>query len=124
MASDPYGFPASAPSGGTAPTGTNDGGALSQVLWLGVGSSMCAAIGPCLCYLPFVAAIPMGVLAVLRARPYRQTGSELERSVATVAMASGATGAGLGVLAVLAFLAYMIFFAFAAMAGGDILSDM
>ncbi len=118
MANDPYGFPEATPGGAPA----ND--ELSKVLWMGVGSVLCAAVGPCLCYLPYLAGIPLGVLAVIRARSFRDRGSALERTAANVAMASGITGAALGVLVVLAMLAYMLFLAVAAMAGGELFSGM
>jgi hypothetical protein len=119
VANDPYGFPEAAPSGG-APADDE----LSKVLWMGVGSAICAAVGPCLCYLPYLAGVPLGVLAAMRARRFRDRGSALERTAANVAMASGITGAALGVLVVLTILAYMLFLAVAAVAGGELFSDM
>jgi hypothetical protein len=119
MANDPYGFPESSNNGATP--GADE---LSKALWMGVGSAMCAAVGPCLCYLPYVAGIPLGVLAALRARSFRDRGSPLERTAANVAMASGITGAALGTLMVLALIAYMVFIAVAAMAAGDLVTDM
>ncbi len=100
MSSDPYGYEEQSPP---APAD------LSRVLWYGVGALLCAAVGPCLCYLPYLAAIPLGWMAIQGSKAARSSAVPLERTVGSVAQTSGAVGLGFGVLAILGVTLYGLF---------------
>ncbi len=54
MSQDPYGYSDSA-----APAAATDSTA-SWALWSGVIAAMCAALGPCTCYMSYFLAVPAG----------------------------------------------------------------
>ena len=101
MSNDPYGYTEEAPA---APAD------LSRVLWYGVGALLCAALGPCLCYLPYIAAIPLGWMAIQQSKAARASAVPLERTVGSVAQTSGVVGLAFGVLALSAIAIYALIF--------------
>ena len=101
MSNDPYGYTEEAPA---APAD------LSRVLWYGVGALLCAALGPCLCYLPYIAAIPLGWMAIQQSKAARVSAVPLERTVGSVAQTSGVVGLAFGVLALSAIAIYALIF--------------
>ncbi len=103
MASDPYGFQ-------LGKNGPPPDAELPRALWFGIGSLGAAAVGPCLCYVPFLAAIPLGLLAVRDARRFSNSAEPLERTVSTAAVTAGGIGAGISVLGILLAIGYLIFF--------------
>ena len=117
MSNDPYGY------ADEAPRGPAD---LSRVLWYGVGALICAAIGPCLCYLPYLAAIPLGWMAIQQSKAARASAVPLERTVGNVAQTSGIIGLAFGVLAILGVTLYALFLGGALALGalGDTFEDV
>ena len=101
MSNDPYGY------GEETPAAPAD---LSRVLWYGVGALLCAALGPCLCYLPYIAAIPLGWMAIQQSKAARASSVPLERTVGSVAQTSGVVGLAFGVLALSAIVIYALIF--------------
>jgi hypothetical protein len=101
MSNDPYGY------GEETPAAPAD---LSRVLWYGVGALLCAALGPCLCYLPYIAAIPLGWMAIQQSKAARASAVPLERTVGSVAQTSGVVGLAFGVLALSAIVIYALIF--------------
>ncbi|MDP2317584.1 MAG: hypothetical protein Q8P41_32160 [Pseudomonadota bacterium] len=85
MASDPYGFP------DTAAGGASSGAAIVS-LWTGIAALVCGVVGPCLCYLPWFAALPLSVVALwygTQAKQAPASGEGLD-AAATAGLVSGA----------------------------------
>lgn len=99
MTKDPYGYAASA-----APTGN-----ASQALWSGVGSLVAAMVAPCLCYLPFLLAIPLGGWAMWSGWGARQSADPNERSLAWAGMITGGLGLGWSLMIFVAVGLYLLF---------------
>ncbi len=117
MASDPYGFaesPAPAAASGSA----------TQALYAGVFALVCAAVGPCFCYGPYLLALPAGAYALYNGSRVPSASDELgaaEKSMANVGMLAGGVAASLALLVVLLVGVYTVLVFIGAMAGG--LSD-
>lgn len=112
MPQDPYGFPDAAPAGAGAGTAGGDGvdPAAMTSMWSGVISTVCAAAGPCLCYAPYLAALPLGVYAIYTGVQTRKVASDdASRSLGMAGIVSGAFGAGISALFLLAVMAYVAF---------------
>lgn len=107
MAQDPYGFtPAAAGS-------SVGGGSASLAMWLGVGAAMLSSVGICFCYLPYVAAFPMGVAAMWygsRAMSGASAGDDAGRSMATAGMLSGLLSALISGTFLLFIAAYLLLY--------------
>jgi len=54
--SDPYGYPDALP---------DDGGSAITGMWCGIGAALCAALGPCSCYMSYLPALPLGIVAMV-----------------------------------------------------------
>ena len=99
MGSDAYGCTDTA-----APRG--DSRALST-MWIGIGACILGAVSPCLCYLPWVIAFPMGCVGLYRSlRADRSTLSATGKAVADAAMVTN----GLVVAFGLIFLGFLLFY--------------
>lgn len=110
---DPYGYVETAPP----PTG----GLAAQAMYAGVFALICAAMGPCLCYVPYLAAIPLGGYALYAGSQVRSTGDALgaaEGAMATGGMIAGGVAAMLGMFVVLLGAAYFVL-VFGAIAMGN-----
>lgn len=97
MPPDPYGYP--------DPEGTRSDPTF--VLWGGVAALILSCVGPCMCYLPNLVALPVGVWAVWAGTRQKATGPE--RNLVTAGMVTGGIGALLSTLLLLMILAYLIF---------------
>jgi hypothetical protein len=99
MAQDPYGH-------------RSDEGDASVAMWVGTISALCAALGPCSCYMTYLVAFPLGLYAVYAGFQSREGSGPTDsagRSMAMAGMVSGAISAAIGGL-ILGFIAiYLIF---------------
>jgi hypothetical protein len=100
----------------TDPYGWNDTGAkaddASRAMWYGVSAAVLASFGPCLCYVPYFAALPLGIMALVSgSRALRGGGptDENERAMATAGVLSGATSSALGAMVIVTALLYVAF---------------
>ena len=101
--SDPYGY-ADAPT--AAPTGQ-----AVQSMYAGLFALICAAVGPCLCYVPYLVALPLGGYAIFAGSQVRGGSDALaasEKAMATGGMIAGSVAVLLAVLIMLFVAAYVI----------------
>jgi hypothetical protein len=113
MASDPYGFAES--------PGASANGSASQALYAGVFSLVCAAVGPCFCYGPYLLALPAGAYALYSAVRVPAGTDELgaaEKSMANAGMLAGGVAVALSLLLVAVFFLYTVLVIIGAVAGG------
>lgn len=96
--SDPYGY---------ADPNAASAGQASQALYAGVFALICAAVAPCLCYMPYLAALPLGGYAIF-VGSQAQRGDPSERTMATAGMLAGGVAAVLSLMVILGVVAYMI----------------
>ncbi len=99
---DPYGY--SEP----APLST---GSATQALYAGVFALICAAIAPCLCYMPYLMALPLGGYAMYAGSQVRGGGDALSTSESTMAtggMIAGAVASMLSLTVLLLVVGYFI----------------
>lgn len=112
MSADPYGF-AEAPAASA--------GAATQALYSGVLALVCAAVGPCFCYAPYLVALPAGAYAVYKGAKVPSGRDELssaEKSMASAGMVAGGVAAALSLMVMLLIGAYALFVGLAVVAGG------
>lgn len=84
MSQDPYGYSDSA-----APTQAGDSTA-TWALWSGVVAAMCAALGPCTCYMSYFMAVPAGFAGLYYGWLGSTSGSTgLARSASTAGLMAG-----------------------------------
>ena len=84
MAQDPYGF-----SDSVAPTVAGDSTA-TWALWSGVVAAMCAAMGPCTCYMSYFMAVPAGFAGLYYGWIGSTSGATgLARSASTAGLMAG-----------------------------------
>lgn len=98
---DPYGYVETAPS---------YSGQATQAMYAGVFALICAAMAPCLCYIPYLAALPLGGYALYAGSQVRGGTDALagaESSMATGGMIAGGVAALLSLMVLLLFGAYM-----------------
>ena len=82
MASDPYGFPDSAPGGA-------DSSAPSLAIWTGMGAALAAAMGPCTCYTAYVLALPLSLVAIWYGWQGYKSTVPFERSASAAGLIGG-----------------------------------
>lgn len=102
MAQDPYGFDESAPATGRADDAP-------RAMWLALGAAFLGSIGICFCYLPYLAALPMGIYAAyLGSRALNHAKDEPTRTMANAALVSGMLSTGVNAMFSLFFLIYAL----------------
>ncbi len=106
---DPYGY-ADSPA---APTHQ-----ASQAMYAGVFALICAAIAPCLCYAPYMVALPLGGYAVYAGSQVQRGADASERAMGTAGILAGVVAAGLSAVVMAAVAAYVIL-VFGLIAVGD-----
>lgn len=79
----------------------------SQAMYAGIGALVMAAVGPCLCYLPYMLALPLGGYAVFAGSQVRSADSS-ERAMGVGGMVAGGFAALLSGLFLFAIAAYMV----------------
>ena len=82
MASDPYGFPDSAPGG-------TDSSAPSFAIWTGMGAALCAAMGPCSCYMSYFMAVPLSLAAIWYGWQGYRSSVPIERTASVAGLLGG-----------------------------------
>lgn len=111
MANDPYGYRDSSEG-----ARYSDAEA-STAMWTGVISALCAAIGPCSCYVTYLIAMPLGLYAMWAGWQTREGAGPNDhagRSMAAAGILSGAIGALIGGLFLAFIAAYFVFIFFVA----------
>ncbi|MES2644979.1 MAG: hypothetical protein V4850_36165 [Myxococcota bacterium] len=86
MAPDPYGFEDSAPTGGSS------GDDASRAMWFSLSSALLAAVGICGCYVPYFAALPLGIYGAYLGQRALSTTTLTDtngRSMATAGLVAG-----------------------------------
>jgi hypothetical protein len=111
VAQDPYGFPDAAPAEG-APAG-----AASTAMWAGVAALICGLMGPCTCYMTYLVAMPLSVVALYFGSKGLSSSIEAERASAGAGMVSGGVALLFSLLFVVGVSLYMAFVVFAIAAG-------
>lgn len=97
---DPYGFPESTPeSSGSSPL---------LALWCGAGASLCMAIGPCMCYMPYLFAFPLTFLAIIYGWRGYTSLSGFEKQTAMVGLVMGLVCGMLLSVFILMIVAYLV----------------
>jgi hypothetical protein len=99
---DPYGFPESTPE-------SSNGSAPLLALWCGVGASLCMAVGPCMCYMPYFLAFPLTFLAILYGWKGYTSLAGLEKQTAMAGLLMGLVCGILLLFFTLMIVAYLIF---------------
>lgn len=103
MSQDPYGFPEAAPAAGAAD--------VSTALWLGVASALLAAVGVCMCYVPYFIALPVGAYGAYKGYQALATVTDArDRTMATVALVAGTISTVISGIFAVFILAYAVFF--------------
>ena len=108
---DAYGYAESTPAANTN---------ASQAMYAGVFALMCAALGPCLCYVPYIAALPLGGYALWAGSQVRAGSDPLataESTMATGGMLSGGVALLLSMMVVLLVGGYILLLVFVGLAG-------
>lgn len=112
MAQDPYGF-----SDTAAPASAEDGTA-SWALWSGVAAALCAAVGPCTCYMTYLLAIPAGFAGVYFGWKGATSGATgLSRSASTAGLVAGIIALIPSMLIVIGLTLYVVIIFVALLAG-------
>lgn len=114
MSADPYGF-----AEGEAPRSS---GQDVQALYAGIGALIAAAVGPCVCYVPYVVALPLGAWAVYTGWRLRASGGTAAPSEAALihgAMLSGGVAVLLCTLVLFLVCVYALFLGAAVLLGQD-----
>ncbi|MFN7144967.1 MAG: hypothetical protein ACK4YP_14415, partial [Myxococcota bacterium] len=100
---DPYGFPESTPGAG--------GGDVTTALWLGVASALLAAVGVCMCYVPYFIALPVGAYGAYKGyQALASVTDARDRTMATVALVTGSISAVISAIFAVFVIAYAVFF--------------
>jgi hypothetical protein len=112
VSQDPYGFPDAAPAEG-APAG-----AASTAMWSGVAALICGVLGPCTCYVTYLAALPLSIVALYFGSKGLASASEAERASASAGLVSGGVSLLISLLILLAVALYAAFIVFVIAAEG------
>jgi hypothetical protein len=99
MAQDPYGY--------TESVSTSPENAASTAMWSGVISVICAMMGPCMCYFPYMIAWPLGAYAMYSGYAAYQNAQGHERNMAMAGLVTGTAAFSLTTLVLLAIIAYI-----------------
>jgi hypothetical protein len=73
-----------------------------------MAAALAASIGPCVCYLPYLVAIPLGGYAAWAGYQAMQRGNSAERTMGTAGMVGGGLAALLGGVVFGLFALYII----------------
>lgn len=105
MAQDPYGYNDSADGGGDLSTDAR------TAMWLGIAATTLGSVGVCFCYVPYLIALPLGVMALLRGwKVYNVARLDSpERNMASAGLVAGAMSTGVSAMFVLFMLVYVCF---------------
>mgnify|MGYP003336302600 FL=1 len=105
MAQDPYGYTDSATGGGDLSADAR------MAMWLGIAATTLGSVGVCFCYVPYVIALPLGVMALMRGwRVYNTAKLESpERQMASAGLVAGAMSTGVSAMFVLFLIVYICF---------------
>lgn len=77
-------------------------------MYAGVFALICAAVAPCLCYMPYLAALPLGGYAIFVGSQAQRSVDASEKAMATAGMLAGGVAAVLSLMVILGVVAYMI----------------
>lgn len=111
MANDPYGY------GDSGEGARYSDAEASTAMWTGLISAICAAIGPCSCYVTYLVAMPLGLYAMWAGWQTREGAGPQDhagRSMALAGLLSGAVGTVIGGLFLAFIVAYFAFIFFVA----------
>lgn len=104
MAQDPYGYSDSAAGGGDLSTDA------STAMWLGIAATTLGSVGVCFCYVPYLIALPLGIMALFRGWKVYNTAKEgtSERTMASAGLVAGALSSGVSGMFVLFMAMYVL----------------
>lgn len=89
-----------------------------RALWAGTLALLCAALGPCVCYVPYLASLPLAVYGlVLAVRVPRATLGATALSAHTLALISSTAALAISLMLVLLFAVYFGAIGLAGVAG-------
>ena len=113
MAQDPYGFPDAAPAEGSP------SGAATTAMWTGVAALVCGLVGPCTCYVTYLVALPLSVVALYFGSKGLASPIEAERASAGAGIVSGGISLLFSLLFLLGVAMYVAFLAFVVASEGN-----
>lgn len=80
-------------------------------MWLGVAACILGAVSPCLCYVPWVVAFPLGCVGLYRSlRADRSTLSLTAKDVVAAAMILNGVAVAFGAVFLLFLLFFLLYF--------------